>query len=211
MGQFRGCVDLNLLYLCMKHVQIYYKTKNLTNYTVPLTLYKYIMCEKIGIYDIVKKRISDWIENGHYTSYLDLSRLGLTEIPELPTNIQRLWLQGNKIQNIYTLPSSLTILDVRNNELEFIYASLPENLTDLFVSNNKMKCLPYLPDSLERLNISYNNINTLPNIPRNLKYLYCWNNPVPFELIESDNLSMYDIVEESHKERIKLWKKFIKM
>jgi Leucine-rich repeat (LRR) protein len=139
-----------------------------------------------------------------------LTRLGLTEIPELPTNIQRVLLWGNKIKNIYTLPPSLTILDVSRNELEFIEADLPESLTQLFVSRNKLRCLPYLPDSLEHINVSYNNINTLQNIPRKLKYLYCWDNPVPFELIESDNMWMYDIVEESHKDRIKLWKKFIK-
>lgn len=159
---------------------------------------------------IVKKRISDWIAKGCVTEYLDLTRLGLTEIPELPTNIQRVWLQGNKIKNITKLPSSLTILNMSSNELEYIEADLPESLTDLFVSRNKLRCLPYLPDSLERIDFSYNNINTLPNIPQKLKWLYCWDNPLPIELTNPDNLWMYDIVEESHKDRIKLWKKFVK-
>lgn len=159
--------------------------------------------------DIVKKRISDWIDKGSLVRTLDLTRLGLTEIPELPINIQRIWLQDNKIKNIYMLPPQLTFLNLSSNELEFIDTDLPETLTYLLVQRNKLQCLPYLPDSLEIINMSYNNINTLSNIPRNLDRLYCWDNPVQLELIESDNMWMYDIVEESHKDRINLWKKFI--
>ena len=159
--------------------------------------------------DIVRKRISDWIETGS-RGYLYLQRLGLTEIPELPNNIRYVWLQDNKIKHINYLPPSLEVLNISYNEIEYINTDLPENLEHLFISKNKLRCLPYLPDSLELLDISYNNINTLPNIPLKLDWLYCWNNPVPFELIEPDQLMSYDICEESHKGRIKLWKKFIK-
>lgn len=159
--------------------------------------------------DIVKKRISDWLEKGCDKRTLDLTRLGLTEIPELPTNVQCLWLQDNKIKIITKLPPHLTSLTLNYNELEFIEADLPETLTYLSVQKNQLRCLPYLPDSLENINFSYNKINTLPNIPRKLKWLYCWDNPLPVELINPDNLWMYDIVEESHKDRIKLWKKFV--
>jgi hypothetical protein len=160
--------------------------------------------------DIVKKRISDWIDDGCVVRTLNLARLGLTEIPELPTNIQRVGLQGNKIKIVNKLPSSLTYLYISHNEIEFIDTELPESLTALYLKNNKLMSLPYLPDAIETIDISYNNIHTLPNIPRKLTSLYCWDNPLPIELIESDDLSMYDIVEESHKERIKLWKKFVK-
>jgi hypothetical protein len=160
--------------------------------------------------DIVRKRISDWIEKGSDAAYLDLARLGLTELPKLPSNVQRIWFGGNKIKSIQNLPPSLTILDVTKNELESIDIDFPETLTDLFIAKNKLKCLPYLPDSLYRINMSYNKITSLPNIPSTLEWLYCWDNPVPRELIESDNMWMYDIVEESHTDRIELWKKYIK-
>lgn len=117
-------------------------------------------------------------------------------------------LQNNKIKKIYNLPITLTVLNCSNNELELIDANLPDRLIQLLIYRNNLCCLPCLPDSLECLDISYNNINMLPNIPINLKKLYCWNNPLPFELIESDNLWMYDICEESHKNRIILWKKY---
>jgi Leucine-rich repeat (LRR) protein len=159
--------------------------------------------------DIVRKRISDWNEKG-CRGYLYLDRLGLTEIPELPNNLERIWIQGNKIKHINKLPPSLTILNISDNDIEYIDTEFPETMTDLFISGNNLRCLPYLPYSLEILDVSYNHINTLPNIPRKLKWLYCWDNPVPLELIEPDKYMRFDICEESHKERIKLWKKFIK-
>lgn len=158
--------------------------------------------------DIVKKRISDFMEKG-CKGYLNLERLGLTEIPELPKNTQYLWIQGNKIKHIHTLPQSLDVLHISNNEIEYISTDLPENLSNLFISKNKLQCLPYLPDSLDILDISYNNIHTLPNIPRNMELLFCWGNPVPRELIERSDPIFCDIFE-CHEDRIKLWKKFLK-
>jgi Leucine-rich repeat (LRR) protein len=168
------------------------------------------MSETTETQDIVRKRISDWIEKGCIYKSIDLDMLGLTEIPELPNNIKRLSLHSNKIKHISYLPPSLEVLYIPNNAIEYINTELPENLEHLFVFKNKLRCLPYLPDSLELIDMSYNNISILPNIPCNLEWLYCYDNPVPFELMELDISMRSEFCEESHKGRINLWKKFIK-
>lgn len=74
-----------------------------------------------------KKRIKDWIDAGDKTATLDLSKLGLVTLPELPEGLYSLICNNNN--NLTTLPE------------------LPDTLILLYCNNNKLTSLPKLPDT----------------------------------------------------------------
>ena len=99
---------------------------------------------------------------------LDLSNLGLTEIPyevfEL-TNLEQLYINNNSINNIPAEISRLT------------------NLVDINLSNN---CVTSVPNELcklselQRINLSHNMLTNIPNMYdfSSLRYLYINNNQI---------------------------------
>jgi Leucine-rich repeat (LRR) protein len=49
--------------------------------------------------------------------------------------------------------------------------TLPQNLEELYCSNNKLTSLPSLPQNLQKLYCSNNKLTLLPTLPQNLKIL----------------------------------------
>jgi len=103
--------------------------------------------------DIAKARVRDW-----QSGLLDLSELGLTELPELPAGLTEFYCHGNRLTRLPdTLPSTLVVLDCSNNQL----TRLPDTL----------------PEGLEELWCHYNELTTLPDtLPKGLTMLYCYGN-----------------------------------
>ena len=75
------------------------------------------------------------------------------------------------------LPQNLKELYCSNNQLTLLPA-LPQNLTILDCSDNQLTLLPALPQNLTILHCSDNRLNLLPYLPQNLKNLHYNNNPI---------------------------------
>ena len=116
----------------------------------------------------------------------------LTTLPDkLPTKIQSLNIEYNKITHLRSLPNTLKQLDCSNNELTVLpelplsllmldcsynkITALPQlnNLTSLFCTNNSLTVLPQLPAGLEGLVCSYNQLKALPSLPKPLIRVSC--------------------------------------
>ncbi len=111
--------------------------------------------EKVCCYCQKKLTVDDILLFEVPAALLDLSDMGLTEIPT-------------------DLPNNLTELNIRDNEIS-VLENLPESLTCLFADCNQITNIDNLREllpNLEELYISGNNINELGRVPRTLKYLY---------------------------------------
>jgi len=73
------------------------------------------------------------------------------------------------------LPDTLTSVVFTNNKLTTL-PSLPSRLTHLFCGANKLTSLPDLPQPLKEIYCSENNLETLPKLHNNLKVLSSTNN-----------------------------------
>jgi internalin A len=124
-------------------------------------------------YDEALKRIEACRRKGTQRTFLDLSTLGLTQVPpEIGklTALTQLALHNNQLTSLPPEISQLTalqVLDLRNNQL----TSLPPEigqlsaLTELWLNNNQLTSLP--PEigdlkKLERLTLERNKLVSLP-------------------------------------------------
>ena len=74
---------------------------------------------------------------------------------------------------------------------------LPNTLTHLYCSDNKLKSLPNLPNGLHYLDCNNNDLTALPPLPDSITYMYCNHN----QLKEFPNLSnMLENLECKHNE-----------
>jgi Leucine-rich repeat (LRR) protein len=82
---------------------------------------------------------------------LDLSNLGLTELPPLPPTLVELDCRGNQLTELPQLvsedPSTLEYLNCRDNQLTEL-PQLPSTLVGLGCDNNQLTELPQLPSTL---------------------------------------------------------------
>ena len=128
--------------------------------------------------EVAQHRIENWNEG----EKLDLSNLGLTEIPEnLPQSLQELHLYRNQITEIpETLPQSLRKMWLDNNQITEIPDNLPQSLQELDLKYNQITKIPdNLPQSLQRLHLRNNKITEIPkNLPQSLGYLWISDNEI---------------------------------
>jgi hypothetical protein len=74
---------------------------------------------------------------------LDLSRLGLTELPELPEGLVELICYHNRLTKLPDkLPASLRYLNCSGNQLTRLPDNLPARLAILYCSHNELTTLP---------------------------------------------------------------------
>ncbi len=114
----------------------------------------------------------------------------LTSLPSLPSGIQQVYANDNKLSGTLTITgkSSLKTLDVSDNTLltnldcggnalTTLNVSGCTAMTTLNCSNNKLTSLPSLPSTLNTLNCSSNLLTSLPtSLPTRLAYLDCGTN-----------------------------------
>ena len=94
--------------------------------TVPIIFKMKIACE----------RVAAWT-----SGILDLSRLGLTELPVLPATLTRLYCNNNKLTRLPDLPADLTTLYCHRNKLTRL-PTFPATLTYLYCHNNNLPVYP---------------------------------------------------------------------
>ena len=124
-----------------------------------------------------QRRVREWVEG----TRLDLSRLDLTELPELPVNLKELHITRNKLTKLpENLPNGLTTLICTLNLITELPSALPSSLQIIWCDSNNITSLPEsLPDSLTDINISHNKLTSLPNnFPKSLTDLRCSNNEI---------------------------------
>jgi len=100
---------------------------------------------------------------------LELIRLRLTTLPDLPEGITELNCCGTPLTSLPTLPSTLKVLNVHGTQIKEL-PTLPAGLERLFCGETLLTSLPALPDSLELLNCEYTMIAEVPELPEKLKY-----------------------------------------
>lgn len=121
------------------------------------------------IMEIAEQRIKSYVSG----SLLDLSYLGLTELPPLPDSVTELDVSENPLKNLpVTLPSSLQTLLCVSASLTQL-PSLPPSLKTLICSHNFLTELPSFPPLLQKLSCEGNRLTNLPSLPPNLTYLDC--------------------------------------
>lgn len=115
---------------------------------------------------------------------LDLSHLGLTILPHIPSNIAQhvkyLFLSENKLSHLPDLSfmENLIVVDLCNNNLSTIPV-LPINIEELLIINNKITNISTLSQYplLKRFNCSNNMIQEIPLID-SIEILICDNNKI---------------------------------
>ena len=106
---------------------------------------------------------------------LDISNLGLTELPPLPPQLKVLKCHKNKLTHLPPLPKTLVELRCDENLLQDL-PELPSKLEFLNCGDNKLTKLPTLPKKLLELNCKHNYLESLPSLPNDLYELNCLGN-----------------------------------
>lgn len=110
---------------------------------------------------------------------LKLQHNNLTELPELPQSLEKLFCYGNALTSLpEQLPPKLTRLSCQYNKLTQLPEKLPETLIILECINNCLTSLPkQLPPGLKTLECNSNALTSLPNqLPPGLEVLDCRDN-----------------------------------
>ena len=108
--------------------------------------------------DLLNKGLTEipyWLKDRNDIFELDLSYNKITEIKNLPPNLQYLWLNNNKITEIKNLPPNLLLLYLFGNHYITEIKNLPSNLQELCLSYNQITRLPFELSLLNRLETLY--------------------------------------------------------
>ncbi len=127
--------------------------------------------------DTINERIEKWRIDGNTDEILDLSNLGLEELPRLPSNLIKLNCSSNKLTILRELPEGLQYLNCSRNQI-YLIEEFPINCKYIDCSFNRLKSLPDLPIDCTYLNISHNLFNRLPQLPDTIEYLNYFNNNI---------------------------------
>lgn len=110
----------------------------------------------------------------------------LEDLPSvLPSGLVTLSVDGNYLEMLPELPSTLQTLIASNNQLCEVSASVSmlPMLSVLQIHNNLLRCLPPLPGSLRELNCSENHLTRLPMLPESLEVFVFFGNPLVYEIL----------------------------
>lgn len=124
--------------------------------------------------------VAEWCHKGR-TGPLNLSYMGLTALPPLPTDLTDIRCVGNALSALPPLPLGLRVLVASQNRLTEL-PPLPAGLVYLDVTDNRLLALPLpLPAGLEQLYCSQNWLvdDALPRPdawPPRLHTLHCTRN-----------------------------------
>lgn len=122
--------------------------------------------------DEAKRRIQRWIQKQKQRLPLNLSKLGLTELPDLPSNLLHLNCDKNNLKTLTKIPPRLISLRCCKNPLTSL-GSLPHTLRYLICTNCPIQHIEHLPPNLHFLDIRYcKYITSIYSLPESLAELY---------------------------------------
>jgi Leucine-rich repeat (LRR) protein len=102
------------------------------------------------------KAVPSWVK------ILNVAKFGLTELPELPRDLEWLACNDNNLTSLPALPAGLQRLECYNNKLTALPAVLPARLKQLECYNNKITVLPAIPKTVNMLCCSSNPLTNPP-------------------------------------------------
>lgn len=91
---------------------------------------------------------------------IQLSNNRISEIENLPQNVNEVELNNNLILKISNLPKNVTILKINYNRLSFI-DKLPNSIQVLEATNNQVEKIVHLPLSLKKIKLNNNHLKTI--------------------------------------------------
>ena len=133
---------------------------------------------------------------------LNYSNKDLTELSELPDNLEQLECYVNQLISLPELPDTLEYLNYKCNKLIEL-PKLPDELEMLLCQYNKLSSLPKLPNNLIILYCYNNRLTSLPKLPNNLITLYCYNNELTSLPKLPDSLITLHCYNNNFKEPLK--------
>lgn len=124
------------------------------------------------------QRIRSFVETPPSGAFkpLNLSGLGLTELPAIPEGVTCLTADDNPLRQITNFPQSLErfthrpLMSGRSSPLESI-PPLPPKLISLMIHDTGLKALPELPKSLTYLDVRKSRLTSVPELHEGLKTL----------------------------------------
>ena len=118
----------------------------------------------------------DSLKTLNCSSYVyDTINVRLTFLPSLPSMLDTLICDGNKIDSLPQLPNGLLYLTCSQNSIDSLPV-LPNTIKFLDCWGNQLTGLPTLPDSLKTFNCYGNQLLTLPALPNGLVTFTCSSN-----------------------------------
>ena len=130
------------------------------------------LCTRLPCMNEAECRVTAW-QLGRPSAMLDLSGLGLCELPPIPLSVRRLNVSRNILKRLPTrLPRLLETLLCAHNLLEELPV-LTQCLVVLDCTWNCLRVLPRMPSAMRSLRCSNNCIRVLPQCPRDLEDLTC--------------------------------------
>ena len=109
---------------------------------------------------------------------LNVNENRINELSPLPNSLQILDVGMNDLTSLPQLPEHLLVLDCSLRNQFASLPDLPQHLTELSCYGNSIHRLPILPAGLQSLNCKFNNIEILPKLPEKLTYLDCTQNDI---------------------------------
>ena len=144
--------------------------------TPPPRILKTKWCKKIEKDDREKRTasgiIGEWVKRKNPRVPLDLSNLGLKELPPLPDTVEHLTISNNPIKTLDGLPKSLKYLNCSNTYITYL-DNLPDNLKHLCcVSCISLRIIHINVDNITTINAPYcDNLQKIIRLPKSLRNL----------------------------------------
>jgi Leucine-rich repeat (LRR) protein len=150
----------------------------------------------------ISKEVQERVNEQRGSNILDLSNLGLTELPPISEDVNILYCNNNLLESIPdNLPSSIQIAMFNNNRISSITEFLPDSINNLHLDTNYITSLPQhlpanlmlldidknqltelntsFPNRMEILCVSENQLSVLPeNLPDSLQILFYYGNSI---------------------------------
>jgi Leucine-rich repeat (LRR) protein len=99
--------------------------------------------------------------------------------PSLPVGLKTIYCYKNKISSLPTLPTALTYFNCGNNLITDLPPTLPSGLWTLVCARNpNLFCLPILPQNLRELYVSPENVKCIRNAIRTLRVYDAMSEPI---------------------------------
>jgi hypothetical protein len=101
----------------------------------------------------------------------------IKELPPLPNTIRYLVIDNNKIPSIQNIPTACVEIEARNNLLDKLPTPLSPVLERIYLTHNFFEELPsFEMTRLQSAGLGFNRLKSLPKFPETLEKLGCQNN-----------------------------------
>jgi Leucine-rich repeat (LRR) protein len=134
---------------------------------------------KLELYSYKLITIPTKLKEFTWVTSLDVSMNELTELENLPPNLEELSCSHNNLSSIndIDLPDTLTSMNLSHNNLSEIN-KLPLQLENLICNDCGMDSISNIPNSVIHIELNNNILNELPDLPTDLEYLSVENNMI---------------------------------